>query len=142
MYDLTNYRMAHPGGSSIILAYAGRDASRIFADEHGAKERMQLQIFYIGDLQGSLPASTVYKAPEGEEEESKDSVDSDLQASTVSYKAPYNKAEPLIGDDLQGSPEDSVGEEGSAEAEISIDSIDEEGSAEESMGSELQGMGI
>lgn len=55
VYDLTKFVSEHPGGSSTILRYAGRDATRVFNANHGSSERRDLERYYIGDLSGSLP---------------------------------------------------------------------------------------
>ena len=55
VYDVTDFISEHPGGSSSILRYAGRDATRVFNANHGSTERRDLERYYIGDLSGSLP---------------------------------------------------------------------------------------
>lgn len=67
VYDLTDFLNMHPGGSSIILKYAGKDASFLFNKIHptGVIENMLGEDSYIGDLQGDMPP---FKDPMIEEE--------------------------------------------------------------------------
>merc|ERR1712098_932111 len=51
VYDVTSFLANHPGGSAIILAVAGRDATNAFEDVgHSFFARKKLEDFFIGNL--------------------------------------------------------------------------------------------
>ena len=53
VYDVTGWTTQHPGGQ-VIVTYAGKDATDVFACFHAATSWAQLKKFYIGDLVVSL----------------------------------------------------------------------------------------
>lgn len=51
VYDVTSYLDQHPGGSSLLIEFAGRDATEdFFGVGHSASARMKLEAFKIGVL--------------------------------------------------------------------------------------------
>lgn len=51
VFDVTNYLKRHPGGSKIILKFAGKDCSDIFFKIHGPKNIRDIKdVVYIGDV--------------------------------------------------------------------------------------------
>jgi cytochrome b5 len=51
VYDVTDYLEEHPGGSEVILEFAGRDAHDLFEDiGHSTEARNQLHRYQIGVL--------------------------------------------------------------------------------------------
>jgi len=51
VYDLTDFMREHPGGSDIMLEYAGTDATLAFNDKpHSKNAWWQLQKYIIGEL--------------------------------------------------------------------------------------------
>eukprot|EP00890_Picochlorum_soloecismus_P002246 jgi/Picsp_1/3021/NSC_01243-R1_cyt-b5-pb len=50
IYDVTKFLPEHPGGSSAILRYAGKDATRIFDAYHGKSEKKMLAKYRVGKL--------------------------------------------------------------------------------------------
>ncbi|EGV63902.1 hypothetical protein CANTEDRAFT_97923 [Yamadazyma tenuis ATCC 10573] len=56
VYDLTTFINMHPGGTSIILKYAGKDASFLFNKVHarGTIESILPEECYLGELDGEL----------------------------------------------------------------------------------------
>lgn len=91
--DVTRFLDDHPGGASILLQYAGQDASTEFEIHHGPSVRNDLGEYVIGNLQGELGAT----APENEfvvaqvllnETESKDSRRMTLKLPEVSARLP------------------------------------------------------
>lgn len=56
VYDLTDFLNVHPGGSEIILKYAGKDASFFFDSIHpaGVIEQMLPSEAYVGELEGEM----------------------------------------------------------------------------------------
>lgn len=46
---MTGWTAQHPGGR-VIVTYAGKDATDVFACFHAATSWSQLRQFYIGDL--------------------------------------------------------------------------------------------
>lgn len=56
VYDLTEFLNIHPGGSAIILKYAGKDASFFFNRIHpaGVIEKLLPAEAYVGELDGEL----------------------------------------------------------------------------------------
>ena len=51
VYNITRFLTSHPGGSEILMDYAGKDASGAFDDVgHSSTARMQLAAYCIGAL--------------------------------------------------------------------------------------------
>lgn len=55
VYDLTTYLGEHPGGSAVVAAYCGREATQAFdtkggEGEHSDKARADLSKYYLGPL--------------------------------------------------------------------------------------------
>jgi len=51
VYDLTNFMHEHPGGSEILLEYAGRDATHAFeAIGHSRRARETLNAYFLGEV--------------------------------------------------------------------------------------------
>ena len=51
VYNITGYLQEHPGGSEILLEYAGKYADEMFEDiGHSADAKHKLKMFYEGDL--------------------------------------------------------------------------------------------
>lgn len=51
VYDFTDFMREHPGGSDIMLEYAGTDATMAFADKpHSLDAWMILEKYLIGEL--------------------------------------------------------------------------------------------
>ena len=50
IYDVTKFLSEHPGGSSAILRYAGKDATRVFDAYHGKSEKKMLKKYRVGKL--------------------------------------------------------------------------------------------
>lgn len=76
VYDLTPYVSSHPGGSAVIKAICGKDATAAFTAQHGSagKAANVLAGFKLGALAGaaastSLPEATVNGGGEEENEE-------------------------------------------------------------------------
>ncbi|KAE8371566.1 hypothetical protein BDV26DRAFT_302660 [Aspergillus bertholletiae] len=60
VYDVTQYREDHPGGTAILLEVAGTDATEAFEEVgHSDEAREQLQPFYVGDLPTEEQAESV-----------------------------------------------------------------------------------
>ncbi|XP_034118499.1 cytochrome b5 isoform X2 [Drosophila sulfurigaster albostrigata] len=54
VYDVTKFRLEHPGGEDSLTSVAGTDATTDFNDVgHSAEARELLKKFYIGDLAAS-----------------------------------------------------------------------------------------
>lgn len=56
VYDLTEFINMHPGGASVIMKYAGKDATFLFKKIHqpGTLEAMLPEGAYLGELDGEL----------------------------------------------------------------------------------------
>jgi cytochrome b involved in lipid metabolism len=51
VYDITKFLSEHPGGSEILMDFAGKDADDMFEDiGHSQGARKTLNTYYIGDL--------------------------------------------------------------------------------------------
>ncbi|KMZ08439.1 cytochrome b5 isoform X1 [Drosophila simulans] len=51
VYDVTKFRLEHPGGEESLVDEAGRDATKAFNDVgHSSEAREMLKKYYIGDL--------------------------------------------------------------------------------------------
>ena len=61
VYDVTNFWAQHPGGK-VILTYAGRDATDVFATFHSPATWSQLKHLCIGRLEVLASRSDVQHA--------------------------------------------------------------------------------
>ncbi|CAK9799150.1 Cytochrome b5 [Anthophora quadrimaculata] len=63
VYDCTDFLSSHPGGSDVILEYAGRDATLAFIGTgHSSMARQSLERYLIGEL----PAEErIFRVPNG-----------------------------------------------------------------------------
>ena len=51
IYNVTDFLKEHPGGSEVILDFAGKDATEAFADVGHSKDAVEmLQTFLVGTL--------------------------------------------------------------------------------------------
>ncbi|CAL7935952.1 unnamed protein product [Xylocopa violacea] len=63
VYDCTELLRSHPGGSDVILEYAGRDATLAFVGTgHSATARLSLERHLIGELP---PEERIFRVPNG-----------------------------------------------------------------------------
>ncbi|XP_076169224.1 uncharacterized protein LOC143147661 isoform X2 [Ptiloglossa arizonensis] len=63
VYDCTDFLKNHPGGSDVILEYAGRDATFAFIGTgHSKAARQSLERFLIGELP---PEERIFRVPSG-----------------------------------------------------------------------------
>jgi L-lactate dehydrogenase (cytochrome) len=47
VFDITEFLRLHPGGSNVLLSYAGQDATKAFEAKHGKHEFFTLYRSYI-----------------------------------------------------------------------------------------------
>ena len=64
VYDITDFVDSHPGGSGILLKYAGRDATEAFEPLHRAdtlEKYLAAEYVFIGmiDMRGTVINKTV-----------------------------------------------------------------------------------
>lgn len=63
VYDCTDFLRNHPGGSDVILEYAGRDATLAFIGTgHSRAARRSLGRYLIGELP---PEERIFRVPDG-----------------------------------------------------------------------------
>ncbi|CAK9814985.1 Cytochrome b5 [Anthophora plagiata] len=63
VYDCTDFLNSHPGGSDVILEYAGRDATLAFIGTgHSSMARQSLERYLIGELP---PEERIFRVPNG-----------------------------------------------------------------------------
>ncbi|KZC12969.1 Cytochrome b5 [Dufourea novaeangliae] len=63
VYDCTDLLTEHPGGSDVILEYAGRDATLAFIGTgHSRAARSNLERYLIGELP---PEERIFRVPDG-----------------------------------------------------------------------------
>ncbi|XP_033334947.2 uncharacterized protein LOC117225475 isoform X1 [Megalopta genalis] len=63
VYDCTDFLKNHPGGSDVILEYAGRDATLSFIGSgHSKAARLSLERYLIGELP---PEERIFRVPDG-----------------------------------------------------------------------------
>ncbi|OAD58596.1 Cytochrome b5 [Eufriesea mexicana] len=63
VYDCTDFLKTHPGGSDVILEYAGRDATLAFIGTgHSPMAKQSLQVYLIGELP---PEERIFRVPNG-----------------------------------------------------------------------------
>ena len=63
VYDCTDFLRNHPGGSDVILEYAGRDATLAFIGTgHSRAARRSLERYLIGELP---PEERIFRVPDG-----------------------------------------------------------------------------
>lgn len=63
VYDCTDFLKNHPGGSDVILEYAGRDATLAFIGTgHSRAARQILEKYLIGELP---PEERIFRVPNG-----------------------------------------------------------------------------
>ena len=48
VYDLSKFIKFHPGGKSVLIDYAGKDATRVFYDMHRVDVLKKYQHFVVG----------------------------------------------------------------------------------------------
>lgn len=67
VYDLSKFTKFHPGGVSVLLDYAGKDATRVFYDLHRVDVLKKYQRFVIGIIGGEekKAAKTYWLADDG-----------------------------------------------------------------------------
>eukprot|EP00604_Paraphysomonas_vestita_P003466 CAMPEP_0174820498 /NCGR_PEP_ID=MMETSP1107-20130205/4385_1 /TAXON_ID=36770 /ORGANISM="Paraphysomonas vestita, Strain GFlagA" /LENGTH=134 /DNA_ID=CAMNT_0016035997 /DNA_START=864 /DNA_END=1268 /DNA_ORIENTATION=- len=59
VYDVTKYLDDHPGGSEVMMEFAGKDADNMFEDiGHSKDARTTMQKWVIGKLKGGVAAPT------------------------------------------------------------------------------------
>lgn len=63
VYDCTDFLRNHPGGSDVILEYAGRDATLAFIGTgHSKAARSSMERYLIGELP---PEERIFRVPNG-----------------------------------------------------------------------------
>ncbi|XP_034176545.1 uncharacterized protein LOC117602514 isoform X1 [Osmia lignaria lignaria] len=63
VYDCTDFLKNHPGGSDVVLEYAGRDATLAFIGTgHSSAARLSLERYLIGELP---PEERIFRVPNG-----------------------------------------------------------------------------
>ncbi|XP_076393238.1 cytochrome b5 isoform X2 [Megachile rotundata] len=63
VYDCTEFLKNHPGGSDVILEYAGRDATLAFIGTgHSSVAKQSLERYLIGELP---PEERIFRVPNG-----------------------------------------------------------------------------
>ncbi|XP_078046400.1 cytochrome b5 isoform X2 [Augochlora pura] len=63
VYDCTDFLNNHPGGSDVILEYAGRDATLSFIGTgHSKAAKLSLERYLIGELP---PEERIFRVPDG-----------------------------------------------------------------------------
>ncbi|XP_076243781.1 cytochrome b5 isoform X2 [Calliopsis andreniformis] len=63
VYDCTDFLRSHPGGSDVILEYAGRDGTLAFIGTgHSSNARQILKKYLIGELP---PEERIFRVPNG-----------------------------------------------------------------------------
>ncbi|XP_031850159.2 cytochrome b5 isoform X1 [Nomia melanderi] len=63
VYNCTDFLKNHPGGSDVILEYAGRDATLAFIGTgHSRAARLSLERYLIGELP---PGERIFRVPNG-----------------------------------------------------------------------------
>ncbi|XP_076647618.1 cytochrome b5 isoform X1 [Halictus rubicundus] len=63
VYDCTDFLNNHPGGSDVILEYAGRDATLAFIGTgHSKAARLSMERYLIGELP---PEERIFRIPNG-----------------------------------------------------------------------------
>ncbi|KOC62690.1 Cytochrome b5 [Habropoda laboriosa] len=63
VYDCTDFLTSHPGGSDVILEYAGRDATLAFIGTgHSSMARQSLERYLIGELPTE---ERIFRVPNG-----------------------------------------------------------------------------
>lgn len=58
IYNVTSYLNSHPGGTSAIIPYCGKDATEIYSPIHSSYARDLLKNYYLGDIDQKIQTAS------------------------------------------------------------------------------------
>ncbi|KAM0001619.1 putative cytochrome b5-like heme/steroid binding domain, cytochrome b5, heme-binding protein [Helianthus debilis subsp. tardiflorus] len=89
VYDVTPFMEDHPGGSEVLLASTGKDATDDFEDiGHSDDAKAMMDKYYIGDLEKSYKIERTYYAPPAAPTASADDKTSESIVKILQFLAP------------------------------------------------------
>ncbi|KAJ0551843.1 putative cytochrome b5-like heme/steroid binding domain, cytochrome b5, heme-binding protein [Helianthus annuus] len=89
VYDVTPFMEDHPGGSEVLLASTGKDATDDFEDiGHSDDAKAMMDKYYIGDLEKSYKIAPIHYAPPAAPTASADDKTSESIIKILQFLAP------------------------------------------------------